>query len=340
MRLPGALLPALYVLLATSVVYQESEASGKIDARLKWALEAGGHSSKTAGAPPASPLGIFIEHLYPLPATGCAAAMGRSVRAGNSFISTAVADPGCFAGLASMPGVEGIYLSNRLKPLLDLSVPAARGREGERIYGATGRGVIAGFVDLGLDTTHPDFRNPDGSTRLARLWDQTQEGRHPEGFSYGAECGPDEIESGECPEEDSGPYGGHGSHVAGIAAGSDAVYRGVAPEAMIIFVKARLEEANVVDAVSYIFNLAAAENRPAVINISLGEHIWAHDGTSPFERALSALTGPGRIIVAAGGNEGSGMIHAGFDANSTLRAAPFSVKNSDEADIEFWLKGG
>lgn len=41
--------------------------------------------------------------------------------------------------------------------------------------GLTGRGVLVAIIDSGIDYTHPDFRNEDGTTRIAALWDQTAE---------------------------------------------------------------------------------------------------------------------------------------------------------------------
>jgi hypothetical protein len=57
-------------------------------------------------------------------------------------------------------------------------------------------------------------------------------------------------------------------------------------------------------------NRAAALGKPAVVNLSLGTLFGPKDGTSPFEAALDALTGPGRIIVVAAGNHGGTNYHS------------------------------
>ena len=40
-------------------------------------------------------------------------------------------------------------------------------------YGLTGRGVIVAFLDRGIDYTHPDFLNANGTTRIKMMWDMS-----------------------------------------------------------------------------------------------------------------------------------------------------------------------
>ena len=58
----------------------------------------------------------------------------------------------------------------------------------------TGKGVLVACVDSGIDYTHPDFRNPDGSTRILRLWDQSLPGRPPKGYRTGTEFNREDID--------------------------------------------------------------------------------------------------------------------------------------------------
>lgn len=123
-------------------------------------------------------------------------------------------------------------------------------------------------------------------------------------------------------------FDGHGTHVAGIAAGNGSqggkagllchpanTFVGVAPQASLVIVKKPFETADgadpIVRGVQFIFNQASTAHQAAVVNISLGGNVGAHDGTSDEETALSAmlvdLTGeaiPGRAIVLSAGNEG------------------------------------
>ncbi len=210
---------------------------------------------------------------------------------------------------------------------LDQSVPdigadAVR-REVRDQFGSnvTGAGVVIGFVDTGIDLTHPDFSFPNGSTKILYVWDQTIEGRAPNDFPYGYECSSRDIEGRKCPEFDSF---GHGTHVAGIAAGSGQAtgrLRGVAPDAGIIFVKsghAVCDGANwtfespaeLVDGFSYIVKRAAQLGRRAVINISFGGNTGSHDGTDPLELALDAFVKSGIPVVVSAGNSARDNGHA------------------------------
>ena len=57
-----------------------------------------------------------------------------------------------------------------------------------------GEGVMIGIIDTGIDYQNPVFRNADGSTRIAAIWDQTiQDGNTPEGFLYGTEYTREQI---------------------------------------------------------------------------------------------------------------------------------------------------
>jgi subtilisin family serine protease len=183
----------------------------------------------------------------------------------------------------------------------------------------TGAGVIIGFVDTGIDTTHPDFTFPNGTTKILYVWDQTTSGHPPAGFGYGYECTSAQIEARTCPEVDTF---GHGTHVAGIAASSGVApgnYTGVAPGARIIFVKSGYEVCNgaswtfdtnqILDGISYMVQKASQLRMRLVISLSLGGNIGAHDGTDPFERALDAFVREGTPIVVAAGNSAQDQDH-------------------------------
>jgi subtilisin family serine protease len=127
-------------------------------------------------------------------------------------------------------------------------------------------------------------------------------------FYYGTTC-EDPIQPNEAttqfPEEDCD---GHGTHVAGIAASNGraapaGTYIGVAPQANLVVVKSDGNLADIVDGVDYVFKVAAAKGEPASVNLSLGTYEGPHDGSDMFETMLDALTGPGKVLTVAAGNE-------------------------------------
>lgn len=159
--------------------------------------------------------------------------------------------------------------------------------------GLTGKGVVIGVVDTGIDPKHPAFRG-----RVLSIWDQTVPGSGVSGIgSYGFEYVGAQIAG-------SRDAIGHGTHVAGIAAGSDPVYTGIAPEARLVLVKTDLKDSSIMDGVRYVFAKAKALGQPAVVNLSLRSHANPHDGTDIMSRLMDAESGAGRIICAAAGNDG------------------------------------
>lgn len=108
----------------------------------------------------------------------------------------------------------------------------------------SGRGVLIGIVDSGIDIFHPDFRNEDGTTRIRELWDQSIPDETNSGYNRGRIFTSEEINRAIAENDRSFPsrdLSGHGTHVAGIAAGngraSNGRQKGVAPESELLIVK-------------------------------------------------------------------------------------------------------
>lgn len=161
--------------------------------------------------------------------------------------------------------------------------------------GLTGKGILVGVVDSGVDFFHPDFRNEDGSSRILRLWDQSVNGNPPEGYTRGTEYTKEEIDEALVLGETEGrrlvpsrDVSGHGTAVLGIAAGngtvSEGVNRGVAYESEILVVKMGNAGENsfprtteLMEGIDYLVRQAAAMGKPIAINISFGNNYGSHE---------------------------------------------------------------
>src|SRR5690554_2494722 len=179
--------------------------------------------------------------------------------------------------------------------------------------GYTGKGVIIGLVDNGLDHTHPDFTDAYGKNRVIRYWDHsvTNPTASPAPYNYGQIWYANEIQDGSITSNEESS--GHGTSVTGICAGNglaNGKNKGMAPDAEIIFVETNFNLPNwtltVADACDYIFKVADSLNKPAVINLSVGSYLGSHDGKDPAGELMEQLVQgkKGRIIIGAAGNSG------------------------------------
>lgn len=192
-------------------------------------------------------------------------------------------------------------------------------------YQLTGTGVLLGIIDSGINYAHLDFRNPDGTTRIAYLWDQTISGNPPTGFLTGTEYTREQINEALSkptraerlaivPSED---IVGHGTHVAGIAGGNgrgaNGNNKGAAPDAEFIIVKLGqpdlegfVRNVEIMLAVRYVIEKATELGKPVAINISIGMNSGPHDGNALLEQYLDdAATRWKNNIVVGSGNEGN-----------------------------------
>lgn len=229
-----------------------------------------------------------------------------------------------------------------------------------------GRGVLLAVLDSGITWDLEVFRKTDGSTRIRYLWDQTvseetgdvRYGKMPDGFSLGTEYTAEEINAAlqmhaldryrRIPSKD---LSGHGTAVAGIAAGksADGLYTGAAPEAELIVVKLGLpgnsggvEEGfprttEILRGVTYALRKARQLNMPLVINLSFGNSYGSHDGSSLLERFLDNASEIGKTVICVGsGNEGATRGH--FAGNITRDSrVELAVGNYERnLNIQLW----
>lgn len=189
----------------------------------------------------------------------------------------------------------------------------------------SGKEVLVAVIDSGIDYSHPDFRKDDGTTRIVELWDQTISGNPPYNYDIGTIYTMEQInealkeptkqrQNEIVPEID---FSGHGTMVAGIAAGngraSDGINRGIAYESDILVVKLANATANnfprttqLMLALDYVVRYALEHNQPVAINLSFGNNYGSHDGNILLETFIDEITNQSQVVVCIGsGNEGN-----------------------------------
>lgn len=265
-------------------------------------------------------------------------AAGFTIMSRINDIVTIELDTDRLAELASLPSVQKISaavyqhkLNDQARQAVSIDNPS-----GQRLLSQTGRGVVVGIIDTGIDFRHGDFIVPGSTparTRVKYLWDISDKrddfvlpgGSSARGHAYteadinAALANP--ANPSLVQEKDTD---GHGTHVAGTAAGngnagnSPGTFAGMAPEADLVVVKATRDDdgsfstTDIINALAFVQQKATELNEPFVINLSLGGHLGPHDGTDPEERAIDniANSGPGRAVCVAAGNDQQTGIHA------------------------------
>lgn len=188
----------------------------------------------------------------------------------------------------------------------------------------TGSGVLIGIIDSGIDYTHPDFLNEDGSTRIKYIWDQSiLDGIPPANFSFGnvfteVDINNSLVNNIPLGHEDNN---GHGTAVAGIAGGSgignDGEFFGIARDASFVIVKlssgiigTTTNSTELMRGIKFVYDVAMELSMPLVVNISFGTNEGSHDGLSLFETYIDSMESMYMSnIVIATGNEGNTSHH-------------------------------
>lgn len=242
-------------------------------------------------------------------------ALGVKINARFDHFLTVGIPAGVMADVLSFNGVRTISLARPLYLLND----SARSlsaidviHEGKGMMAPlTGKGVIIGIIDTGIDFNHINLCDNSGQTRIKAVYlpcDTT--GSRPvigsdtlPGSCYET---PDKI--AELTTDFDGTS--HGTHTLGTAAGSCRLneWYGVAPEAELVacgMPSDALSDANVANALKYIFDYVDRVNKPCVVNMSIGTNEGPNNGTSFMCRTFEALSGPGRICILSAGNDGN-----------------------------------
>ena len=205
----------------------------------------------------------------------------------------------------------------------------------------TGKGVLLGIIDVGLEVTHPNFYNADGTAlRVTRFLDQFAADNEPYGqnIDLGREYTTEtDIKAKGYAGDSYRNY--HGTHCLGISAGTGHTtpYRGVAYEAELAAADSKVAgdsafgSANELALMQYLFDYADERKMPCVITYSIGFNALPDD-CELFEEGISQLVGPGHILVAAAGNESN---DPGYVCKPKGMAVAGTSLNGDKTGVAF-----
>lgn len=270
-------------------------------------------------------------------------AEGAVVRSQIDNLALVEVDVDKVVAVSNMKSVKHLSMPKTVYPKMD----QARSKTGvntvHRPLGALpqaykGKGVVTGLVDAGITANHPNFMNADGTSRVKQAFTIT--GQNSIVTAYDTEYKLSQFTTDLASMS-------HGTHVAGIMAGSyknlaDTIsYYGVASESDIVMVGLGNDayDNNILLGVEKIIGYAEANNQPAVVNLSLGSNSGPHDGTELFSQYLDKLAERGIICVAAG-NEGD----LGIAITKTCTAADKNINtflmplasNGQTGSLEVW----
>lgn len=220
----------------------------------------------------------------------------------------------------------------------------------------TGRGVLVGIIDTGIDYTKNAFKFEDGTSKILNLWDQTIDGERSASIYFGSDYNNEQINraiASDTPfnivpmtDED-----GHGTFLASVAAANETgSYIGAAPKASIIGVKLRrarqyyinryllsednpnlYESSDFLLGIKYILDKSAEYNMPVVICIGMGSNTSAHDGNTMFEDYISFVSQrPGVAFVTAAGNESNSRHHTQGKIQASSMIETISLKVGEQ----------
>ena len=239
-------------------------------------------------------------------------AMGVVINHEFGNIVTAQVPAGMMPRVAQLARVQSVQTATPMSLCNDEARNASRVNELHESAPSpyTGRGVVVGMVDVGIDFNHIEFRDSEGGNRIKSVYLPEVEG------GAKAMIGENELPGSkyETPEQIASlttdcDNMSHGTHTTTTAAGSYTGngFYGVATEADIVACAMpgdKLTDVNIANSVAYIFDYASRVNRPAVVNMSLSSNVGPRDGTSMLSQAMANVTGKGRVCVLSIGNDG------------------------------------
>lgn len=240
-------------------------------------------------------------------------------------------------------GVNPALLKDAVKDLNMADVWAGNGLN--QPY--TGKDVIVGVADWGIDYTHPTFYDSTGNNyRILAAWDQfRKQGPAPEGFDYGTEIvGQQALLEAQCDTANQYDTNYHSTHVGGIAAGSGAgtQYKGLAYDANLIFCTWTLTLSDYIDAIVWMRDFAKKANKRLVINNSWGVYCFGYmNGESMLDEAINTMSDEDSVVfVVSAGNNGDAKFHlqTEFNAQDTIKQSEIEFQ-FQKYDVDTLYRG-
>jgi len=264
------------------------------------------------------------------------------------------------------------YTLSSIEPIQSSSIAPFHG---ETFLNLKGKNTIAAIIDTGIDYLNPQFQNPDGTTRIIGIWDQTIESNNnddPVAF-FGTVYSRDEINRAiQVSNQGGNPYDivpsrdelGHGTNIAGLvgARGLDNVI-GSAPECEFLIVKLKefktsnlklagindrrstpiFEGIDIYIAMRFVINYnPSPSTKPMSILISAGTNWGGHEGITSIEEDINFFsTRKGLIFVTNTGNQGASLTHGygRFLKSNTIQNLEIIIgSNENNLVLMLWVQ--
>jgi Subtilisin-like serine proteases len=231
----------------------------------------------------------------------------------------------------------------------------------------SGKDVLIGVVDTGIEYTNSVFKNADNTTKIVSIWDQNiQSGPITTELPYGTEYSREQINQALSSKNPlstvpSTDENGHGTMIAGIAAGARMEaqdFRGVVPDAELVIVKLKAakqylkdfflipnsavcyQDTDIMFGVRYLINTAKKQNKPIAICVGLGTNSGFNNGRDPLSDYLAFVgDAAGTAVVIAAGNEGNRGSHYYGIINGNGNSDTFELKVGKDVQgfsMELW----
>lgn len=220
----------------------------------------------------------------------------------------------------------------------------------------SGENILVAVIDSGVDYLHKDLIDDNNSSKILYLWDQENNSKKPpEGMIFGSEFNREEINKAIQNQDNSlsKDNTGTGTMACGIIAGQGNInreYRGIARGVDLIVVKLReykdiyykgkisYEMSDFVAALTYAFNISIKENKPLIVNFTVGT-ISSINIEAAIIESYGILEKSGIVLVSGAGNEGNTDIHFAGTLKDVDSYKDVSIQNGNNTNLDIVIRG-